>query len=131
MADDDLSPAAHIDQRIRDLGDWRGDLLGRVRAVAHRVDPGIEEGWKWRGVPTWEHDGLLFTGESYKDKIKLTFHKGAALEDPAGLFNSSLDGNTRRAIDLFEDDTLDEDALGDLILGAIALNEAKPARKKK
>jgi hypothetical protein len=123
------NPSELITQRIRELGDWRGEVLRTVRALIHEVDPEIAETWKWRGVPVWEHDGMLFTGESYKDKIKLTFAKGAELPDPSGLFNSSLDGNVRRAIDLFEDDEIDKTALKTLMRAALALNVA--AKKKK
>jgi hypothetical protein len=125
------TPSKLIDGRIRELGDWRGDVLSRVRELIRKTDPAVVEEWKWRGVPTWYHDGIICTGESYKDKIKLTFAKGAALDDPGKLFNSSLDGNTRRAIDILEDDKLDEKALKALIRAAIALNEAKPAAAKK
>ena len=111
-----------IDARIAELGDWRGATLAHVRALVHRADPEVEETWKWRGVPVWEHAGILCTGETYKNAVKLTFAKGASLPDPAGLFNSSLDGNTRRAIDLHEGDTIDEAALQALIREAVALN---------
>ena len=125
----DLSPAELIDGRIRDLGDWRGETLGRVRAVVKSTDPDVVEEWKWRGVPTWYHAGIICTGETYKSVVKLTFAKGASLEDPTGLFNSSLDGNVRRAIDIREGETIDEEALAALIRAAIALNLKKPARK--
>src|SRR6185437_10740382 len=95
----EASPSRLIDGRIKELGDWRGEMLGRLRALIKQADPDVEETWKWRGVPVWEHDGIICTGETYKSVVKLTFAKGAALKDPAGLFNSSLDGNTRRAID--------------------------------
>lgn len=124
----DRSPSELIDERIAELGDWRGELLGQVRAVIRAADPDVVEEWKWRGVPTWEHDGIICTGETYKDKVKLTFAKGASLDDPTGLFNSSLEGNVRRALDLFEGDELDEAALADLVRAAIALNEAKAKR---
>lgn len=114
-----------IDARIAELGDWRGELLARVRKVITEADPDVVEAWKWRGVPVWEHDGIICTGETYKEYVKLTFAKGAALPDPAGLFNASLDGNTRRAIDIREGDALDEEALRGLIVAAIDLNEAK------
>lgn len=117
-----------IDQRIKELGDWRGTTLAQVRALIHEADPDVEEHWKWRGVPVWEHDGQICTGESYKTVIKLTFAKGAALPDPTGLFNSSLDGNVRRAIDIAEGTTLDEDAFKTLIRAAIALNTSKPKK---
>ncbi|MDX1873055.1 DUF1801 domain-containing protein [Mycolicibacterium sp. 120266] len=114
-----------IDARIRELSDWRGDTLARVREVIHRADPDVIEEWKWRGVPVWSHDGMICTGETYKDYLKLTFAKGAKLPDPSGLFNSSLTGNTRRAIDIREGDEIDEDALTALILAAIELNTAR------
>ena len=116
------SPSRLIDARIAELGDWRGATLAHVRALVHRADPDVEETWKWRGVPVWEHAGILCTGETYKNAVKLTFAKGASLPDPAGLFNSSLDGNTRRAIDLHEGDTIDEAALQALIREAVVLN---------
>jgi hypothetical protein len=122
------SPSELIDARIEELGDWRGDMLARVRALIKEVDPEIVEEWKWRGTPVWEHDGQICTGETYKKVVKLTFAKGASLDDPAGLFNSSLDGNVRRAIDIQEDDELDEPALKDLVRAAIALNESKRRR---
>jgi hypothetical protein len=118
------TPAQLIDARIEELGDWRGELLGRLRAVVKRADPDIVEEWKWRGVPTWEHDGIVCTGETYKNIVKMTFAKGAALDDPAGLFNSSLEGNVRRAIDFHEGEEIDEAALEDLIRAAVALNES-------
>ena len=116
------TPAEQIDARIEELGDWRGETLARVRALVKEADPEVVEEWKWRGVPTWYHEGIVCTGETYKDKVKVTFAKGASLDDPAGLFNSSLDGNTRRAIDLHESDTLDEAALTALIRAAVAQN---------
>jgi len=119
MAD---SPSQLIDERIAELGDWRGDTLARVRELVKEADPEVEETWKWRGVPVWEHDGIICTGETYKKVVKLTFAKGASLEDPAGLFNSSLEGNTRRAIDIAEDDEIDEPALKSLVREAIDLN---------
>jgi hypothetical protein len=122
------SPSARIDARIAALGDWRGDMLARVRAVIRAVLPGVEETWKWRGVPVWEQDGILCTGETYKDKVKLTFAHGAALPDPAGLFNASLEGNVRRAIDLAEGDALDEGAFVALVRAAAARNAAKRRR---
>jgi hypothetical protein len=112
-----------IDARIKELADWRGDTLARVRKLIRQADPEVVEEWKWRGVPVWEHDGMICTGETYKDYVKLTFAKGASLEDPAGLFNSSLEGNTRRAIDIREEDKIDEKAFKALIRAAIALNE--------
>ena len=116
------SPSQLIDARIRELGDWRGETLARVRALIKQTDPRVIEEWKWRGVPVWSHDGIICTGETYKSIVKLTFAKGASLDDPAGLFNSSLEGNTRRAIDLHEGDKLDEKALKALIRNAVALN---------
>ena len=119
------SPSQKIDERIAELGDWRGEKLAAVRKLIKDADPEVEETWKWRGVPVWEHAGIITTGESYKDYIKLTFAKGAALEDPSGLFNASLEGNARRAIDIREDDELDPGAFQDLVREAIALNESK------
>jgi hypothetical protein len=121
-----------ISQRIADLGDWRGESLASVRKLIHEAVPDVVEGWKWRGVPTWEHDGIICTGESYKQYVKLTFAKGASLDDPAGLFNSSLEGNVRRAIDIHEGEKIDEAALKALVLEAAALNssrKSKPAKK--
>ena len=120
-----------IDARIAELGDWRGATLARVRAIVKQADPEVVEEWKWRGVPVWSHDGILCTGETYKSVVKLTFAKGASLKDPAKLFNSSLEGNTRRAIDIRETDKIDEKALKALIRAAVELNEAKPAKAKK
>ncbi len=111
-----------IDARIRELGDWRGKTLSHVRALIKQADPGAVEEWKWRGVPVWSHDGLICTGETYKSVVKVTFAKGASLDDPSGLFNSSLEGNTRRAIDLRESDDIDEAAFKTLIRAAVALN---------
>jgi hypothetical protein len=119
------SPSRLIDARIKELGDWRGAMLGRLRAAIKKADPEMIETWKWRGVPVWEHDGIICTGETYKSVVKMTFAKGAALEDPRHLFNSSLDGNTRRAIDFREGDKIDEKALTALIRAAVALNKAK------
>ncbi len=119
---DDRSPSQLIDERIEELGDWRGEMLGRLRALVKDADPEIVEEWKWRGVPTWYHDGIVCTGETYKKVVKMTFAKGAALEDPSGLFNSSLEGNTRRAIDFHEGEQIDEDALKALVRAAVALN---------
>jgi hypothetical protein len=116
------SPSKLIDARIQELGDWRGETLARVRALVKEADPEVVEEWKWRGTPTWEHDGIICTGETYKSVVKMTFAKGASLDDPSGLFNSSLEGNTRRAIDIHEDDEIDEKALKDLIRAAVALN---------
>ncbi len=125
------SPARLIDARIKELGDWRGETLARVRALIKQADPEVVEEWKWRGVPVWEHDGIICTGETYKNAVKLTFARGAALEDPSGLFNSSLEGNVRRAIDIHEGDRIDEKALKALIRAAVALNTATRAAKKK
>ena len=119
------SPSQRIDARINELSDWRGETLARVRTLIKQADPEMVETWKWRGVPVWEHDGIICTCETYKNAVKLTFAKGAALEDPSGLFNSSLEGNTRRAIDLHEGDKIDEKALKALIRAAVALNTAK------
>jgi hypothetical protein len=119
------SPAQLIDARIKELGDWRGQMLSRVRAIIEQADPAVTETWKWRGVPVWEHDGIICTGETYKSVVKLTFAKGAALKDPASLFNSSLEGNTRRAIDLREGDKINEAAFKALVKAAVALNQSK------
>jgi hypothetical protein len=124
------SPSQLIDAKIKELGDWRGETLARVRTIIKQADPDVVEELKWRGVPVWSHDGIICTGETYKSAVKMTFAKGASLEDPSGLFNSSLDGNTRRAIDVHEGDTIDEKALKALIRAAVALN-ASSARKKK
>jgi hypothetical protein len=118
------SPSQLIDARIEELGDWRGETLARVRAVIRQADPEVAEEWKWR-VPVWSHAGIICTGETYKSAVKLTFARGASLEDPAGLFNSSLEGNTRRAIDLHEGDEIDEEALKGLIRAAVALNTSR------
>ena len=115
-------PSKLIDQRIKELGDWRGDTLALIRKLIKQADPDVVEEWKWRGVPTWYHDGMLCTGETYKDYVKVTFAKGASLNDPAGMFNSSLGGNTRRAIDFREDDKVDPKAFKALIRAAIELN---------
>jgi hypothetical protein len=116
------TPSQRIDERIAELGDWRGDMLARIRRLIKEAEPDIVEEWKWRGVPTWYRDGMICTGETYKDKVKMTFAKGASLPDPAGFFNSSLDGNVRRAIDFREGDVIDEEALTALIRSAVALN---------
>jgi len=116
------SPSQLIDARIEELGDWRGETLARVRALIKEADPEVVEEWKWRGVPVWYHDGMICTGETYKSAVKMTFAKGASLEDPTGLFNASLEGNTRRAIDIHEDEEIDEEALKALIQAAVALN---------
>ena len=122
------SPSELIVARIEELGDWRGELLARLRALIKAADPEVVEEWKWRGVPVWSHNGLICTGETYKSVVKMTFAKGASLEDPAGLFNSSLEGNTRRAIDFREGEKVDEEALKALIREAVSLNEAKAKR---
>jgi hypothetical protein len=128
----DTSPSQLIDARIKELNDWRGETLARVRRLIKEADPEAIEEWKWRGVPVWSHGGIICTGETYKSVVKLTFAKGAALEDPKGLFNSSLDGNARRAIDIHEGDTVDETALKALVRAAVALNvPARVARSKK
>jgi len=135
-AKDGNSPSALIDARIKELPDWRGATLARVRALIKAADPEVVEEWKWRGVPVWEHDGIICTGETYKAAVKLTFANGAALADPSGLFNSSLEGNVRRAIDIHEGDRIDEKALKALIRAAVALNTSaraatRPARAQK
>ncbi len=123
------SPSERIDARIAELGDWRGETLGRLRALIHDADPEMVEAWKWRGVPVWEHAGIVCTGETYKSVVKMTFAKGASLDDPAGLFNASLEGNTRRAIDFREGDRIDAPALKALIRAAVALNTANAKAK--
>ena len=127
-AKDGNSPSALIDARIKELPDWRGATLARVRALIKAADPEVVEEWKWRGVPVWEHDGIICTGETYKAAVKLTFANGAALADPSGLFNSSLEGNVRRAIDIHEGDKIDEKALKALIRAAATLNASKAKR---
>jgi len=122
------SPSQLIDARIRELGDWRGALLSRLRALVKDADPEVVEEWKWRGVPVWYCDGMICTGETYKNAVKMTFARGAALEDPSGLFNSSLEGNTRRAIDFHEGEMIDEEALKALVRAAIALNRSRLGR---
>ena len=122
------SPSELIDARIKELGDWRGKLLTRLRTIVKEADPDVVEEWKWREVPVWSHDGLICTGETYKNVVKMTFAKGAALNDPSGLFNSSLDGNTRRAIDFHEGERIDEEALKALIRAAVTLNASKVRR---
>jgi hypothetical protein len=119
------TPAQLIDGRIKELGDWRGDMLSRLRALIKEADPDVVEEWKWRGVPTWYHDGIICTGETYKSVVKMTFAKGAALKDPSGLFNSSLEGNTRRAIDFHEGEKVNEKALKALVRAAVTLNASK------
>ena len=133
-ASEGQSASVLISKRIADLGDWRGETLSRMRKLIHDADPGVVETWKWMGTPVWEHDGIICTGESYKDKVKLTFAKGASMSDPAGLFNSSLDGNMRRAIDIHEGNEVKASAFKTLIRQAVALNssgKAKPAKKTK
>jgi hypothetical protein len=130
------SPSQMIDERIRELGDWRGKMLSRLRSLIKQADPEVVEEWKWRGVPVWSHAGMICTGETYKNVVKMTFAKGASLEDPSRLFNSSLEGNTRRAIDFHEGDKIDEKALKGLIRAAVALNTsvratARPVRSQK
>ncbi|SPM42373.1 Uncharacterized protein MNAB215_4593 [Mycobacterium numidiamassiliense] len=124
MADEKAgkTPAELIDARIEELGDWRGKMLARIRKVVKQADPDVVEEWKWRGVPVWYHDGMICTGETHKNVVKMTFAKGASLEDPAGLFNSSLDGNTRRAVDFHEGDKIDEKTLKALIRAAVKFN---------
>ena len=122
------SPSRLIDERIKELGDWRGETLARLRALIKQADPEVVEEWKWRGVPTWYHDGIVCTGETYKNVVKMTFAKGAALDDPSGLFNSSLEGNTRRAIDFHEGEKIDTKALKALIGAAVKLNSSRARR---
>ena len=119
------SPSRLIDERIKELGDWRGKMLSRLRTLVKEADPDVVEEWKWRGVPVWSHDGLICTGETYKNVVKMTFAKGASLKDPSGLFNSSLEGNTRRAIDFHEGDEIDEEALKTLVRAAVTLNRSR------
>ena len=127
----DKTASQRIDDRIAQLADWRGETLARLRALVHEAVPGVVEEWKWMGTPVWSHDGILCTGESYKQVVKMTFLKGASLPDPKRLFNSSLDGNARRAIDFREGEAIDEEALKSLVRAAAALNAAKPAARKK
>jgi hypothetical protein len=124
------SPSQLIDARISELGDWRGETLARIRALIKQADPEVVEEWKWRGVPVWSHAGIISTGETYKNAVKMTFAKGASLEDPSGLFNSSLEGNTRRAIDFHEGDKINEKALKALIRAAVALNTSSAAQRR-
>jgi hypothetical protein len=128
---EDESPSLLIDARIRELDDWRGGTLSHVRALIRQADPEVVEEWKWRGVPVWSHDGLICTGETYKSVVKLTFAKGASLEDPSGLFNASLEGNARRAIDLHEGDEVDADAFKTLIRAAVALNRSSADKRRR
>ena len=123
------SPSQLIDARVKELGDWRGKMLSRLRTLVKEADPEVVEEWKWRGVPVWSHDGIICTGETYKSVVKMTFAKGAALKDPSGLFNSSLEGNTRRAIDFHEGEKVDEKALKTLIRAAATLNRSKAERR--
>lgn len=125
---DQLSPSAQIDRRIAELGDWRGETLARIRQIIREAEPAVVEEWKWRGVPTWYKDGMICTGETYRSAVKMTFSKGAALDDPKKLFNASLDGKVRRAIDFHEGDEVDAEALGDLVRAAAALNRAAKRR---
>lgn len=133
-ADQGHSASELISQRVAELGDWRGETLGRMRALIKEADPDVVEEWKWMGTPVWSHDGIICTGESYKSVVKLTFAKGASLKDPAGLFNSSLDGNVRRAIDIHEGEDVDRSAFKALVREAVVLNssgKSKPSRKAK
>lgn len=130
MAHDDITASQRIDARIAELDDWRGALLAHIRTVIARADPDVVEEWKWRGVPVWSHAGMICTGETYKAAVKMTFAKGASLPDPSGLFNSSLDGNTRRAIDFHEGDVVDEEALAALIQAAVELNLSSTSRQR-
>jgi hypothetical protein len=127
-AEKDKSPSQLIDERIKELDDWRGPMLSKLRSLVQEADPEVVEEWKWRGVPTWYHDGMICTGESYKSVVKLTFAKGAALKDPSGLFNSSLEGNVRRAIDFHEGEKINEKAFKALVRAAVALNQSKAKR---
>ena len=131
MSDTAKTPSQLIDARIDELGDWRGETLARIRKLIKQAEPDVVEEWKWRGVPVWEHAGMICTGETYKSYVKVTFAKGASLEDPAGLFNSSLEGNTRRAIDFHEDEQIDETAFKALIREAVELNTAAAAKRSK
>jgi len=125
---DSKSPSQLIDERVKELADWRGEMLSRLRSLVKEADPEVVEEWKWRGVPVWYHDGMICTGETYKNIVKMTFAKGAALKDPAGLFNSSLDGNTRRAIDFREGEKIEEEALKTLVRAAVTLNKSTAQR---
>ena len=130
VAKETASPSRLIEARIKELGDWRGEVLARVREIIGKADPDVVEEWKWRGVPVWEHDGIITTGETYKDVVKFTFARGAALADPARLFNSSLEGNVRRAIDIREGEKINEKALKALVRAAVELNQSKSKKKK-
>jgi hypothetical protein len=123
------SPSQLIDERIEELGDWRGQMLSKVRSLIKQADPEVVEEWKWRGTPVWSHDGIICTGETYKNAVKMTFANGASLKDPTHIFNSSLEGNTRRAIDFHEGDKVDEEALKELVRAAVVLNKSKTSRK--
>jgi hypothetical protein len=127
----EASPSELINARIKELGDWRGETLARIRALIKQAAPDVVEEWKWRGVPVWSHAGIICTGETYKTIVKMTFAKGASLEDPSGLFNASLEGNTRRAIDIHEGDTIDEEALKALIRAAVALNTSSGQKRRR
>jgi hypothetical protein len=127
-SEEGMSASERIDARVEELGDWRGDLLGRLRALVKEADPEVVEEWKWRGVPVWSHDGQICTGETYKSVVKMTFAKGASLDDPSGLFNSSLEGNVRRAIDFREGEQVDGEALKALVREAVALNRSRSTR---
>jgi hypothetical protein len=131
MSDTAKTPSQSIDARIDELGDWRGETLARIRKLIKQAEPQVVEEWKWRGVPVWEHAGMICTGETYKNYVKVTFAKGASLEDPTGLFNSSLEGNTRRAIDFHEDEEIDEKAFKALIREAVELNTTAAAKRSK
>lgn len=127
-APEEKSPSKLIDERIKELGDWRGETLSRIRALIKQAEPEVVEEWKWRGVPVWYHNGIICTGETYKTAVKMTFAKGASVDDPSGLFNASLEGNTRRAIDVHEGEKIDEKALKALIRAAVALNASRAKR---
>ena len=131
MSDTAKTPSQLIDARIDELGDWRGETLARIRTLIKHAEPAVVEEWKWRGVPVWEHAGMICTGETYKNYVKVTFAKGASLEDPTGLFNSSLEGNTRRAIDFHEDEPIDEKAFKALVREAVELNKSAAAKRSK
>jgi hypothetical protein len=127
-SEDTRSPSELIDARIEELGDWRGEMLSRIRSLVLEAEPAAHEEWKWRGTPTWEHNGMICTGETYKNHVKVTFAKGASLDDPSGLFNSSLEGNARRAIDIHQGQRIDEEAFRTLIRNAVALNGQRPRK---